>query len=891
MKITDAMKAAARAAPLPPLARGAVKQGNQWRCLCPIHDDTDPSCDLTPKEGEWVWHCKVCDKGGDAISFIKLQDKVRYPGAVALLLNGHAADFLPPPPKQRAASAPAIPAPEGSMPPTPKGSVAAFSYRNMTGQIVQVVHRIEGPNGKSFMPFTWDGQRWQAKALPVPRPLYGLDRLDGRPVVLVEGEGKADKAQAIDTKHAYLAWSNGASATSRSDFSPLAGHSVTIWPDNDEPGLKAARAIQKIIPSARVINVTGHDEGWDCGDAAKAGWTAEEFHAFIADNAKTNSSPRITTTPAGASDMPLNLVVSNGKPVAMPEAGHFAPPREEPPSPVKPFEPPFRILGWTESGDVAYYHPTRGLRVVPPAGHTETLLRLLAPESYWIGAGLAKETKSGRMGDIDVGACQSRMWEAADKIGYCDPSSLMRGNGAWIERGRPILHLGDRIVDEHGKSYPPSTFPADNIYAMGTPAWRDIDNSPLSDHETGAFYDLCQKPLWSKPLYGIMFAGWAAIAPVAGALPWRPHLWVRGPAGTGKSTLLNTILTPLLGEIAQIVLGATTDAGIRKDIGRTSYSVLFDEAEVNGEQGARETERIQRILFLARACSSDSAARLVKGGDTEGFHAKSAFYCTSIGTSLRTQPDDTRWTVLSLEMPDHKSSAAKASFNAWKARAEQIITQPFAYGMAMRFLRNWDTFMENREIFKDAIAEHLGSGRTGDQVGTLFAAAAMLRTTNPISKASAVKWVSEQNWSDQELILGSTDDVRILQAISESTFNGAIGGNNGPHVVGTMLEFALMAIEDGKADTRNELFTRLRERGFRPHRDGVDIALAKRQINQWLKDSPYASMNYGEILEKIPGARRSKNASTIVPGKARSRYITIPWEAFGFEPMREPGED
>jgi hypothetical protein len=70
--------------------------------------------------------------------------------------------------------------------PPPSRPIARWTYRNLTGQVLGYVSRFDLPDGgKVFLPLTlWRsvrGLRWFWKALPVPRPLYGLDQLTARP--------------------------------------------------------------------------------------------------------------------------------------------------------------------------------------------------------------------------------------------------------------------------------------------------------------------------------------------------------------------------------------------------------------------------------------------------------------------------------------------------------------------------------------------------------------------------------------------------------------------------------------------------------------------------------------------------------------------------------------
>src|SRR3990167_1407261 len=80
--------------------------------------------------------------------------------------------------------------------------------------------------------------RWAAKGPPKPYLLYNLPRLaetPDAPVLLVEGEKAADRAGAY-LPNAWVVTTSfgGSSAAKHSDWSPLAGRDVVIWPRSEE---------------------------------------------------------------------------------------------------------------------------------------------------------------------------------------------------------------------------------------------------------------------------------------------------------------------------------------------------------------------------------------------------------------------------------------------------------------------------------------------------------------------------------------------------------------------------------------------------------------------------------------------------------------------------------
>ena len=86
------------------------------------------------------------------------------------------------------------------------------------------VHLLPRPRGR---------QEWRCKALPEPRPLYGLDKLAARPdapVLVVEGEKTADAAAQKFPGSCGRHLARRLEAARQADWSPLAGRAVTIWP-------------------------------------------------------------------------------------------------------------------------------------------------------------------------------------------------------------------------------------------------------------------------------------------------------------------------------------------------------------------------------------------------------------------------------------------------------------------------------------------------------------------------------------------------------------------------------------------------------------------------------------------------------------------------------------
>lgn len=59
------------------------KNGANWKCVCPFHDDSNPSLVISPSKQ--IYHCFSCGAGGDSIKFVMEYEKLTYPETIEKL--------------------------------------------------------------------------------------------------------------------------------------------------------------------------------------------------------------------------------------------------------------------------------------------------------------------------------------------------------------------------------------------------------------------------------------------------------------------------------------------------------------------------------------------------------------------------------------------------------------------------------------------------------------------------------------------------------------------------------------------------------------------------------------------------------------------------------------
>lgn len=602
---------------------------------------------------------------------------------------------------------------------------AVYRYGGKSGECLGYVFRFDSGDKKTFAPLTpWldeDGSLvWRWKGFSKPRPVYGLDRLEANPgkkVLIVEGEKACDAIVPLFAETVVISWPGGSSGFRSVDWTPLADRSVLIWPDNDKPGIEAANGIADILSNScsrvRVMPVPeGKPKGWDAADA-----------------------------------------VAEGVNIASLIASQLQKPVEPEPEPdlVEADKPPFRCLGYDKGN--YFYLPNGSKQIVSLTAneHRELQLLQLAPANYWESMFPGKESANWK-------AAANALIQISHNQGIFTPRKV-RGRGAWLDEGRTVYHLGDRLLVD-GTLEEVHAFDTRFVYEVShsTPAPKE---RPANNAEAAQLIALCELMPWKQGINAKLFAGWLVLAPIAGVLTWRPHIWLNGPSGSGKSWILYNVLLPMLGQSCVNVQSATTEAGIRQLLGSDSIPVVLDEAESEDKAGQL---RIQKILELARGASSETGAGIVKGsagGTAQEFLIRTCFCFSSVGVGATQRSDVSR--ITNLEVAKTGDSERFAELKS--LRSLTAAKPEWCDSVRARALSIAPTIRENAIVFAAAVGAHLGDQRSGDQLGTLLAGAFSLTSVNKVTPEFAAEWVAKQDWTTWAMADIDKDEYRALSVL------------------------------------------------------------------------------------------------------------------------------
>lgn len=527
---------------------------------------------------------------------------------------------------------------------------------------------------------------------------------------------------------------------------------------------------------------------------------------------------------------------------------------------------PFRLLG--HSDGLHRYLPDNGMTVVAltASAHTGLNLIQIAPLQSWEMAFPAKD-------GCKWNAAANALIQSSLAMPQYNPRAI-RGRGCWIDGKSVVYHAGNKLAVD-GRIVPLSAFHSPNrsIYEAGIPINVDTSNA-LSNAAASRVIDLCESLSFSEPLFGKLLAGWMALAPISGALTWRPHIWVTGASGSGKSWIMGNIIHQLAGSTAVYVKGNTSEAGIRGRLRSDSLPVLFDEAE---SENQRAGNRMDSVIELARQASSEDGGGIIKGTQTGGsitYMVRSMFCFASIGVAAVKKADTSRIAVLNLVKTNNveQFEAVKA---IWK---ETVANAKFCAQFRARSIRNAITTRHNAEVFSSCAVSYTGDKRSADQIGTLLAGAYSLTSTKPIEPEHAEEWLAKQNWQPYRVEAVDSDENQCLSHLMAAPLR--IESSRGPETI-TVSEAIQRSANDIQPSPEAWALNR---NGIKVCNDGNSIQVANQHqgLERIFRDTPWAGAKWKGQLLRVEGAQKPKNPVRFSP-MVYQRSVEIPVSVQDFD--------
>jgi putative DNA primase/helicase len=677
---------------------------------------------------------------------------------------------------------------------------------------------------------------------PIGKPLQH----GGQPVfVLAEGYATAASVHAA-TGHMVLVCFDAGNllAVARVLRERAPGAIIIVAADNDiwttgNPGMAAAGKVAEAVgalvvapPFTEAEYQTGlDDKGRPVGPTDWNDWHVLHGLEFVAEWFDAALSP-----PAPV------------EPVAAPAA--IAPPAD--PEPTLPIDDNvddegvdtsgyFTVLGYDRGRYYVLQHEQSQIHVFKGSEiGTDATMLMLAPMNWW------EMHFPGAKQGLNRAAFQNWFFRLASSRGIYDIGRL-RGRGAWVDDGRIVFHHGLNLSVD-GKTVGVTAIKSCYVYELARTLPLPA-NEALSDADGARLTALAQMFKWSRPGAALLLSGWTFLAPICGALRWRPHIWLTGGAGSGKSTILIEFINGLLGDLSIFAQGASSEAGIRQTLKADALPVLFDESEKNNDG---EKRRVDSVLALIRQASTESQAKTLKGsisGDAMNFHIRSMFCLASIQLGTENQADKDRLTPLALLRPDGDSeSAAK-----WEKIKDELYFIGRDKNVSRRMLRRaldlLPVIHKNITVFTEAAAKSMHSQRKGDQYGTLLAGCWCLSSSKVATPAEADAMISAYSWDEFLESSEVEDSEKALRAILEAK----LSHKGEVFSVASVVDIAAGGAVDGLSLEGLTALRLLRDNGMNISAGRLLFQNDSNPLKKLVGDTPFAVDLRGQLL-RIPGA-------------------------------------
>lgn len=497
-----------------------------------------------------------------------------------------------------------------------------YEYRSIQNKLLYISVRLKKPfkdskgkqrkllavsyfnhklDDKEWNDFTWYKQAFSGKAYPFSNQ-YELSKIGKRNVLIVEGEKAAHYLNTVLSPDKWVMTCNGSSSNMKNVdsydlFKKLKINHVFYWPDNDQPGRDTIGFVKERFDNVSVIKIPEDNyyiDKWDAADAVIDGWSSEDIEKFIFQNLYETEE----------------------------------------------IDPQY-FKAISHDHENFYFMSYRLGLVKPVKQETITLgfLRVMAPREYWCNK---YPPTDGMKGLYDTDSAIEDIMLMALKTPYHETGKV-RQTGAWEDDGRYVFHYGSGLIVD-GEKVGLFDFKTNNIYEKkGYLQFSEDGFKPIDMRKIAT---VIKRFSISSPQEKYLFLGWIIMSLLGGAFDWRPHIWLTGEAGSGKTSAIDFIKT-ILGAAVIKETGGSTEAGIRQRLKVSTLPVLIDELE---NMDDKTNKNLKAIKALIRQASSGS--RVSRGtADHSGidFAVQSMFCVGSVSPQIAENADLTRFSIINFD--------------------------------------------------------------------------------------------------------------------------------------------------------------------------------------------------------------------------------------------------
>lgn len=552
----------------------------------------------------------------------------------------------------------------------------------------------------------------------------------------------------------------------------------------------------------------------------------------------------------------------------------------------------FRCLGFLNGNSYFLSLESNQVFELSPAKMKQTYLLHLAPATFWSSSFPAPAERNGTI-KTDWEKAVDVLIRATNRTGQYDPCAEV-GQGTWLDNGRIVFNSGRDLWVEGEGVVKLHEFSGEKTYVVGKPCGMPDFENPFSADapEIWELLDIIQAIHWApegRKVSVMNMFGWLAIGPICGVLPWRPHLYLSGERGVGKSWIINNIINRIFKDYGENVKADSTESGLRNLLNGRAFPLIFDEAE--GET-PEDRQRMAKIIRLARHSATPGNSYVAQGvsggGGQRQYAIASTFLMCSITPQLTASADFTRFGRAHL-----MGGLSHYDFvERIKGPAARLLDKTFSGRfMARMIMRAKDMDAVSTRMQEGLSTYHIEQ-RLIDVYGTYLAGAwLLLRDDIPESGVAAMSWVRktfdmlDDLMSQIRDVSEDKDHVRLFRSLLSSNRKvESLSMGTRSYTVGELIQMLLghYAYED--VLPASEAVRALSRAGIRlgkgaetakkpEEADSLLIHKKSPDIEEILEKTPYAK-SYVDVMLQAKGVR--KDDKVVNFSGSSSRVVVVP---------------
>jgi hypothetical protein len=461
---------------------------------------------------------------------------------------------------------------------------------------------------------------------------------------------------------------------------------------------------------------------------------------------------------------------------------------------------------------------------------------------------------------VDFKAVGGKIADACTAAGAYN-TSAERGAGVWrsddsddvlVVNSKQVFRTDGQVVERIGTKY---------VYKHSRDLGLTPDVTPATRHEMKALWEVLKQWNFKRESDSRLMLGWIASGMLAGALPWRTHCNLTGPAYAGKTALVRAIKN-LLGSACIAADNGSSVSGLRQKLGNDALVYLADEAEADGKT-------IAEVLAFLRTASAGS--EILKGTQDQSgrsFTVRCVGLLAGIVPPVMNAADASRFLLVEI-LPLPVGADIVLPHLAGESAESEKDANALGLKLFARMTTEWPRYKRAVKTIQTVMRANKDSSRFADTMGGVIGAAWIALADEELTEQEAGKWVASFDLSISREMVTSTDDSGDLL---ELVMSYTVMSKGTPMMLSQLVQKAV-----NKDDFSSHLLSQYGIKATRiPSSTCIQVAIWDKspQLSNLLRDSRWSNGRLRDVLSRVPGAVIKSGER--IGGDTKSGVVIVP---------------